>query len=90
MCEIQLLKKMPMASFPARDFHCSEVESKEGQDNEWMLLSQLGAACCTKDTDRDGDLKLKAIAFSAREDAGYPTGYPINSLPVTSRPMVMI
>jgi hypothetical protein len=54
-----------------------------------MLLLQLDAACRTKDTDRDGDLKLKTIAVGARGHK-FPTGYPINSLPVTSRPMVMI
>lgn len=54
-----------------------------------MLLLQLDAACRTKDTDRDDDLKLKTIAVG-REDIKFPAGYPINSLPVTSRPMVMI
>ena len=54
-----------------------------------MLLLQLDAACRTKDTDRDGDLKLKTIAVGAR-GRKFPTGYPIKSLPVTSRPMVMI
>ena len=56
---------------------------------KWMLLLQFDAACRTKDTDRDGDLKLKTIAVGARGHK-FPTGYPINSLPVTSRPMVMI
>jgi hypothetical protein len=40
------------------DFHCSVIDWKEGQDTGWMPLSQLGAACRTKDTDRDGDLNL--------------------------------
>ena len=54
-----------------------------------MLLSQLNAACRSEDTDRDGDLKLKTIVVCGR-GRKFPSGYPINSLPVTSRPMVMI